>query len=234
MKEKKQEVVKWQVPQVPDKKAIEKRTGPLLAQTKDYAIKSEDHFVASWALVERHDVAIKSIEQTFNPFIQGLHKLHKMALQLRDQFLEPVVESKKGLLGKRQLYRGLQEEAKRKADAAAAKILQQQTQRELERQAKAVEKKGDTEAAEVLREHAAAVPLHFFSSTPAVPQQEGSVIRERWIFEIVDPAAVEREYCSPDPKLIRPVVEALGPNCKISGLKITHETKEHSRSVANG
>ena len=233
MKAKTKEVVKWQIPTMPDQKALEKSTAPLLEQTKKYEIKSEDHFIASWTLIERHDAAIKKIEETFDPFVSGLHNLHKMAIKLRDNFLKPIVESKKALLGKRMLYRGLQEEAKRKADEAAAKILQQQTQRELERQAKAVEKKGDSETAEVLREHAAAVPLQFFSSAPAVPVQAGSVVRERWVFEIVDPAAVEREYCSPDEKLIRPVVEALGPACKISGLKIEREKKEHSRSVAS-
>ena len=233
MKAKKQAIVEWKIPQAPDRKAIAKRAAPLLEQSKNYEIKSEDHFVASWTIVTRHDEAIAKIEEMFDPFVSGLHKLHKMAIAMRDEFLKPIVESKKALLGKRMLYRGLQEAAKKKADEAAALVLQKQTQKELERQAKAVEKKGDSETAEVLREHAAAVPLQFFSSGPAVPKQEGSVIKERWVFEIVDPAAVEREYCSPDPKLIRPVVEALGPACKISGLKITKEEKEHSRSVAS-
>ena len=232
MKEKTKALVEWKIPTVPDRKAIQKRAAPLLEQSKGYEIKSEDHFVASWVVVQRHDQAISKIEEMFDPFVAGLYRLHKMAISMRDEFLKPIVDSKNALLAKRKMYRGLQEDAKRRADAAAAKILQQQTVRELEKEAKAAERLGDAEAAQLLREHKAQVPLPFFSSTPAVPQQEGSVVRKRWVFEIVDPGAVEREYCSPDNKLIRPVVESLGPACKISGLRIWEEEKEHSRTVS--
>jgi hypothetical protein len=234
MKEKKAAIVEWKIPTVPDKEALTKRTTPLLDQSKTYVIKSEDHFLASWSLVQRHDEAIKKIEELFDPFVSGLHKLHLMAIAMRNEFLKPITDSKARLLGIRKVWRAEQEVIKREQDAKAAKLLQQQQQKELERQAKTAERKGDTEVAEVLREQKAAVPLPFFNTAPAVPKQEGSVIKKRWIFEIVDPAAVEREYCSPDPKLIRPVVEALGPACKISGLRIEQEEKEHSRSVANG
>jgi hypothetical protein len=231
MKEKKAAVVEWKVPTVPDKKALTKRMTPLLEQSHGYAIKSEDHFLASWALVQRHDEAIKKIEELFDPFISGLYKLHRMAIAMRDEFLKPVQESKNRLLGQRKVFRAEQEAIKREQDAKAARLLQQQQQKELERQAKSAERKGDTEVAEVLREQKAAVPLPFMNTAPAVPKQEGSVIKKRWVFEIIDPSQVEREYCSPDSKLIRPVVENLGPACKIGGLRIWEEEKEHSRSV---
>lgn len=233
MKAKTKAIVEWKVPTVPDKKAIEKRSAPLLAQAADMTVNDEDHYVASWALVERHDAAIAKIEETFDPFVSGLHKLHKMACDMRADFLKPIVSSKNALLAKRQLYFGMVREAKRKADEAAAKAVQAAEKRELEKQAKLAEKQGDTQTAEVLREQSGQVPLQLFSSGPVLPKQEGSVIKERWVYEIVEPSKVEREYCSPDPKLIRPVVEALGPACKISGIKIERETKEHSRSVAS-
>lgn len=231
MKEKTKAIVEWKMPTVPDQKALTKRTLPLLDQAKNYEIKTEDHFVASWAIVSRHDQAIEKINEIFDPFTAGLYRLHKMALGMRDQFLKPLVDSKKALLGKRQLYRGLQEAAKKRQDEAAAKLLQAQQQKELEKQAKAAEKKGDTETAEEIREQKALLPMPYFAPTPAVPKQEGSVVRKRWLFEILEADAVEREYCSPDGKKIRPVVESLGPACKISGLRIWEEEKEHSRSV---
>jgi hypothetical protein len=234
MKTKAEPIVKWKMPDVPNRNSLEKRTAPLLAQSKNFEIKSEDHFLASWALVQRHDVALDAIEKTFDPFISGLHRLHKMAISMRDLFLKPVLDSKNTLLAKRKMYRGLQEQKKKEQEEAAAKALQAQQQKELERQAKAAERAGDKQVAEVIREQKAQVPMPFFRSAPAVPKQEGSVIKKRWLFEIVDPVAVEREYCSPDPKLIRPIVESLGPACKISGLRIWEDEKEFSRSASNG
>lgn len=227
----KNEMTVWKIPTQPNQKAIAKRSAPLLELAKGYTIKSEDHFIASWAVVLRHDEAIKKINEMFDPFVTGLYHLHKMAIKLRDSFLQPLLDSKQALLAKRMLYRGLQEEAKRKQDEAAAKALQKQQARDLERQAKTAERSGDSETAEVLREEKKNLPLPFLNTAPAVPQQQGSVVRERWLFEIVNPAAVERAYCSPDNKLIRPVVESLGPACNISGLRIWKEQKEHSRSV---
>jgi len=40
---------------------------------------------------------------------------------------------------------------------------------------------------------------------------------------------VQRQYCSPDPTLIRPLVQSLGPACGIEGIVVTEERKEHSR-----
>jgi hypothetical protein len=228
----KEAIVEWKIPAVPDQKALIKRSAPLLEQSKGFQVKSEEHFLASWALIQRHDEAIKVIEATFDPFISGLHKLHKMAIAMRDQFLNPIEASRTTLLGKRKIFRAEQEAIKRQADAEAAKALQKAQQKELELQAKAAERQGDKQAAEVLREQKATVPLPFMDPRPAVPKQEGSVIRKRWLFEVVDPAAVERAYCSPDNKLIRPVVEALGPACNISGLRIWEDESEYSRSVS--
>jgi hypothetical protein len=232
MKEKTQAIDKWKMPTVPDIKVLQKRSTPLLEMSKKYAITDEDHFLAAWSLVLRHDEAIKKIEQIFDPFISGLHKMHKMAIAMRDNFLKPLTDSRAGLLTQRMTWRKQQEEIQRKKDEAAAKAVQAAEKKELEKEAKLAERQGDTQTAEVLRNMKETVPVVFMSSSPAVPKQEGSVIRERWVFEIIDPAAVEREYCSPDEKLIRPVVESLGPAAKISGIRIWKEEKEHSRSVS--
>lgn len=228
----KTEIVQWKIPTVPDQKALAKRTAPLLEQSGGYLIKSEDHFVASWALVQRHDEAMRKIEEIFDPFISGLYKLHRMAISMRDGFLDPLIQSKARLIGKRKVYRDAQQALKQKADREAAELLAKAQKKELEKQAKAAERAQDPETAATLREQAAAPPLPFFNPAPAVPKQEGSVIKKRWRFEIVEPDKVERKWCSPDPKLMRPVVEALGPACGIGGLRIWEEEKEHSREVS--
>lgn len=233
MKEKKKaEMVVWKIPEIPAEKNLAKQTAPLLAQANSLIIKSDDHFIASWSVVQQLDTAIGTVEAAFDPLVKGLHKLHKMAIKMRDSFVEPLYVAKQRLMDLRQEYREEQEEIKRKADAAAAEAIRKAQQKELERAAKTAERQGQPEVAIALREEKASVPLTFFNPTPAVPKQEGSVLRERWVFEIIDAAAVEREYCTPDPKLIRPVVERLGPAAKISGIKITLDKSESSRTVA--
>lgn len=229
---KKTEIVQWKIPEMPQEKALKKQTDSLLSQANSFVIKSEDHFIASWPIVLEIDRAIGTVEGAFEPFVSGLYKLHKLAIKMRDGFLDPLYAGKMRLMTIRRAYRDEQEEIKRKADAAAAEALRKQTQKDLERQAKAADKAGQPEVAVALREEKAQTPLPFLNTAPAVPKQEGSIIRERWIYKIVDPAKVQREYCTPDDRIIRPIVEKLGPACKIEGLEITLDKSEHSRKIS--
>lgn len=228
---KKTEIVQWKIPDIPEQKALKKQNDSLLARSNSFVIKSEDHFIASWAIVQEIDRGIASVKTELDPFVSGLHKLHKLAIKLRDGFLDPLEAAKDRLLTLRKSYREEQEKIKAKADAAAAEALRKTQAKELEQQAKALEKQGQPEAAIAVREQKYNMPL-FFNSAPAVPKQEGSVLTERWVYEIVDPDAVEREYCSPDDSLIGPVVRRLGDKAKISGIVIRLDKSEHSRTVA--
>jgi len=227
MKKKKKE--EFKIPVVPDQRQLLATSKPLLALADSFKITTEEHFVAGWGIVERLDQAIARVGESFDPFVQGLYRMHKMAVKLRAQFLDPLEAAKRFVLEERQRYREEQEELKRKEAERAARALQQQQKKELLREAKHLEQNGQAETAELFREQAATMPLPAILPGEAVPETEGSVVRKRWIFEIVDPLKVQRPYCSPDPKLIRPIVESLGPACGIEGIVVTEERKEHSR-----
>lgn len=219
------------MPAVPKQDAIRKESQSLMERSGGLVIHDEDGYLASWALVEHHDLAMQRISATFDPFVSGLHKLHKMAVELRDSFLRPIAVSKQSLLTRRAEYRLEQERLKKLEDEKQAAALQALQKKELERLAKKTEKAGDAEAAAVLREEAKTVPLPVMAPTAAVPVQSGSVIKARWTFEIIEPDKVEREYCDPSSTKIRKVVEALGDKAKISGIRIWKDVKEHSRSA---
>lgn len=231
-KKPKTEIVGWKMPMIRAQKEIEKQNSSLLKTAGGFLITTEDHFNAAWILVQNLDAAMRRVADTFDPIVSAAHKLHKMVKAVRDGFYDPLDEAKEALMKRRYAYREQQEQIRRDAEAKLAAGLQAQQKKDLEKQAKAAERTGNLQFAAVLREQKEAVPLPVIKSEPAVPKNEGSVIRERWIYTIVDPAAVEREFCSPDDKLIRPVVEALGPACKISGLKIEKDVSEHSRRVS--
>src|SRR5271167_1568291 len=99
----------FSLPTIPNQVEASKLVRHTMNEAAGLTIKDEDAFIASWALIDRHDQAIKKIEEMFNPFVEGLHKLHKMALGLRDQFLIPVKQSKNVILSARQTYRIEQE-----------------------------------------------------------------------------------------------------------------------------
>lgn len=218
------------MPAMPDQKIVRKEGESLLNRSNDYKITSEDSYIASWSLVEAHDKAIARIGEIFDPFVSGLFKLHKMAVELRSGFVQPLIASKSALLVKRQDYSREQERIKRLADEAAAEKLRAAQAKELEKQAKRLEKTGDADSAAVLREEAKTLPTPKLPPTAAVPKQAGSVVKTRWLFEITDPEKVDRLYCSPDEKKIRKIVDALGDKAPIEGIRIWKETKEHSRS----
>lgn len=221
----------WKIPTMPDQKAITKVSAPLVSRVADYSITSEEHFTASWAIIEQIDETIVRVEDMMNPFVKGLKRLHSMACDMRDGFLEPLVDAKNILLGKRKVFREAEE--KKKADAAAklAEGLRKQQQKDLEKQARAAEKQKDPQTAAALREQKEQVPLPYFNPVPAVPKQQGSVLRQTWLFEIVDADAVPRQYCTPDEKKIRKVVQALGNAANIPGVRVWIETNEYSRRI---
>jgi hypothetical protein len=228
------EKVNWHMPVVPKEDQIDKRCAPLLTQCAAIkSITSEDHFIAAGALIPRLDEATKWIEAVSDPFVKAMHALHKKAVAFRDRKLDPLSDQKERLLNLRLRWRQKQEEERSERDRAEAERLQKKAKEELRVAARIAQRAGDTETAEVMREAANNTPLPIVHSEPAVPKQEGMYIRERWVHKIVNPAAVKREYCSPDDAIIRPLVAKLGPAAveMIGGITVENEVKEHSRAV---
>lgn len=220
----------FELPAVPNLTDIEKVAKPVITQAADLIIKDEDGYIAAWSLVEMHDRAIATITEKRDPFVQGLHKLHKMALHLFDPWLEPLTASRQRLLDERTRYRIEQETAAKKARDAEAERIRKETARQLEADAKKLQKR-DPETAAVLREQAKNVPPPNLPTAPAVSRQAGSVITERWKCEVFDPELVPRELCEPALKKINSMVTALGDKANIPGVRVWKETSESSRTV---
>lgn len=226
------EKVGWHLPVVPKEDQIDKRCAPLLKQCEAIkSVTSEDHFIAAGALIPRIDEAWKWIDAVSDPFVRAMHALHKKALAFRDRKLEPLATHKSRLLKLRATWREKQEAERAERDRAEAERLQKKAKEELRLAARIAQRAGDTEAAEAFRESANSTPLPMVHSEPAVPKQEGMYVRERWVFTIVKPEEVQREYCEPSERLIRLSVESLGEASPVKGVVITREVKEHSRAV---
>jgi len=219
---------RFEVPAIPDQRKAAYIVKSLQAPIE---IKDEDAYIAAWPIIQRHDEAIAKIDSMFGPFVSGLHHLHKMACDLRAQFLDPVVASKKAWLRARMVYSDAKEAADRKKRDEEAERIRKEQAKALVSDAKKLEKQGDTEAATVLREQAATLPAPSLPVTPAVPKQAGSVVTGRWKYEIENADEVPREFCDPTPSKINKVVTAVGDKIKIPGVRVWWEKSESSRAV---
>lgn len=237
------EITKFETPAVPDQKKADALIKSLqLATATDgstipiVVIRDEDDLLASAAIVTRHDEVLKALCEGdpergiigFDPFVSTLHNAHKMACQLRSQFINPILASKQAYLRGRMLFTEAKEAAQKKIDDAAAEAIQKAQAKELVKDAKKLEKRGDSESAAVLREQAANVPLP--SLPPRAPmKQAGFVVTGRWKYEIENADDVPREYCEPSASALNKVVTALGNKIKIPGVRIWYEKSESSR-----
>lgn len=223
------EAPKFQLPQLPDARVADKLAKSVTVGY-DITIENEDDFRASWPVIQRHDEVIDKLSRMFNPFVDGLYKLHKMAVQLRNTFIEPVMESKKRWLTERVRFSNKKEAEAREHRRLESERLQKEQAKNLLADAKKIEKAGDKELAAELRSQAQNVPLPSLPITPATPKQAGSVVTKRWCFEIVNPDEVPRDLCDPTPSRIRKRIES-GSKEDIPGVVKWQETSESSRAV---
>src|ERR1700731_1724888 len=161
-------------PTVPDQAKAGAIVKKLNIAPANVVLKDQEDFDGSWAVIQRHDEALAAIGEMFDPFVDGLHKLHKMAVGLRAKFLDPVVASKKLWLRARITYSEAAAARKKKEDDEAAERIRKANAAVLVADAKKAEKRGDVETATVLREQAKTMPAPSMPSAPAVTRPAGS------------------------------------------------------------
>ncbi len=199
--------------------------------------------------MRRHDEVIKKLTEGdgekfvgFDGFVHGLYNMHKSAVQLRAQFVQPLLDSKNAWLRRIQAFT-----AKREAEAARVREIAAEAQRRLEakaleKDAKKLERQGDVKAAVVLREQAATLPTPTLPVERATPKLTGSVETPTWKFSVADYAKVPMGYRTLDPtrktereiidSKIRAVVNKLGNTLPIEGVEVWNEKQLSFRSEA--
>ena len=123
-----------------------------------------------------------------------------------------------------------EQERKRRAEQARLDELARKERERLQRQADAAAAKGREERAAVLESTAAAVVAPVAQTV--APKVAGLSFRSVWQFEVVDPAAVPREYLMVDEAKIRKVVAALKGDTVIAGIKVREERISTSRAAS--
>lgn len=230
----------------PEERAAREREGQgLVVAANEISIDSSDAYTkaAKW-LQERVLPLKKQISETFRPRITQAHELHKGLLADEKRFLAPVEGAERVVRGKiaayeeqqRQRQREAEETARRerqrledeeraRVDAERRRLEDEARQARLAQVEQAVETR-DQETADRLiaapLEVAPVAPRPVFAPPAAIvtaPKVEGLAFQEVWEFEVVDEAAVPREYLDVSETRIRKVVQALREKTKIPGVR---------------
>lgn len=179
-------------------RALAERVGGLVAITND------DEFRGAGEFLLKIKEARKRIEGVFGEVVKTAYAAWKAATSKRKEFEAPLDEAEKVV---RALLGGYQDRKAREQMAAAeASAL-------LAEQAGALEVRGDVSGAGELMARANA-PL------PEPPKVEGLSFREDWTYEVVDAAAIPREFLAPDEAKIGRYIRAMRSEARILGVRI--------------
>lgn len=235
----------FEISAIPDQKKADELTKELLAH--DFEITDDDMYIASWPIVQKHDAVIAKLTKGepgfvgFDGFVNGLHQLHKSAVQLREQFVGPLTRSKKRWLDRREAYNAKKTAEKKRADDAAAEILRKEAAKQLEKDARKFEKSGDVESAAVMREQAKTMPAPSIPWSRPLEKQAGEVEKSGWEFAVDDFEQVPDAYKLLDhtkkgereliESKIRAVTSKLGDKIAIPGVRVWSSKSTSSRRV---
>ena len=206
---------------------IEKETNDVISQANAIVVTSNEQETKAVEFLKIVKNMQKEISETFDPIVEKAHAAHKEATGQRNKFLNPLLEAEKRIkrmVGDFRLEmerkrieqeRKIREEAEKKAEAERQRLAKQAE--------KAAAKGNEEKAAELLaRSEAVQAPTVIVEKQTV--KQEGMGVRTVWKAKIVDPAAVPREYCSPNIELISSIAKSTKGTLKISGVEFYEES----------
>ena len=153
----------------------------------------------------------KQLDDFFDLNINRLHKAHKEAIAQKATFEAPLKESKGIVKEEIKRYLVEQDEIRRKAE----EIARQEAEKRFE-EARELEKAGDKEEAERIREEETklATPL------PPAVKAEGTSLRKYWTYEVTDIDKVPRKHFILDVKGINEIVQQKKDKTDIPGIRV--------------
>ena len=192
-----------------DEGAIERQAEEarrVLAEARAYTITTPEQFTAAAELLRTVATKARELEEQRKAITRPIDESKKRVMDLFRGPLDSLEAAGTVLRRAIGAFEQEQEERRRQAQREADEAARKERER-LERQAAAAAAKGQEEKAAAITERAATVvPVHV---TADVPKVAGVATREVWEFEVVNAAALPREYLVPDEVKLRKVVSAL-------------------------
>lgn len=201
-------------------------------ESRAIVIKTPEDRARAEAVAIRINNAIKIVKALTQPPVDIANEAADKARAHRDKYLVPLENEKKA--ASRRIGDAMAEEA-RKAEEERRKAEQVELEKQIARQkaeaeaaaakAVALDKAGLKEEANVAMAEAVAIeqkaPEQVYVAPAKVAKSPGvSAPKKSYDIELTDAALVPREYMEPDLVKIRKVVNAMGGNIAIPGIKI--------------
>lgn len=184
----------------------------LATDTKDIvaesgALQIDDTATAEAASALMHDIKgmKEEVKKTFDPVCDTAHRAWKAAVAARSKHLEPLEQAETVLRRKMSVFQ-LRLEEERQAEIREA-------------QAKAVAEAEKAAAADPVAAFEPPAPV-VVAAPPPAPKISGISTRKDWDFEVQDITKLPAQYLLADEKKIRKVVQALGDQANIAGVRV--------------
>lgn len=163
----------------------------------------------------------KQVDDFCDPNISRLNKAHKEALAQKAIFKKPLKEAKEIVKEKITAYLVEQDNIRKEAEEK----FRQETEKRFE-EARELEKAGEKEKAEKMREEetAIATPL------PPVAKAEGTSLRKHWTWEVVDRAKIPQDFLIIDELKVNTTVRTLKDKTNIPGIRVFQEATIATRT----
>jgi hypothetical protein len=189
----------------------------MLQQAQALTVETAAEYEEAAVVLQNLTVREKEVEARKAELWDPLAKLTKSVQALFNQPLKVLDQAKKLVSGKmgayaveqRNIALAAQQRANQEAEDARQKLLAK---------AERAADDGNHARAEVLEARAESIQADAVESD--IPKVSGIQLRERWLFEVIDPDKVPREFLMVDERLIRAEVNAKGSLARIPGVRI--------------
>lgn len=174
------------------------------------------------------------IADTFDPLISAAHSHHRALIAEKKKFTDPLDAAERAIKPKIAAYLEAEDRKRREAERMRAEVDDKARQAAVKAvaQTNKHEAAGRFDKAYDAAEKGAAQVDAIMAAAPVVPEApraEGVSLTESWKFEIIDPAAVPREFCKPDEVKIGALVRGSKGAFKIPGVRAWSEKSVSAR-----
>lgn len=200
--------------------ALQPEVSKLTAFARSLVIKTAEGYSEAASYLKGIKGMLAKIEEArtrvTKPLLQAQREVNDQAREAALPLQQAETAIKRAMIGYSDEQERLRREEQARADEAARR-----EQEKLQARAEKAAAAGKVEKAAELEVQAATVVAPVIQRE--APKVTGIGERLNWKFEIIDPAAVPRNYCTPDEKKIGAVVRGLKGDTQIPGVRVWAE-----------
>jgi hypothetical protein len=198
----------------------------LLLSAEAFAVTTPQQYTEAAEMLKHIKGKAKELDETRKSLTKPLDESKKRIMDFFAKPLDFLTKAENSIKRSMISYSDEQDRIRREEQRKAEEAARKERER-IEAQARKAAESGKIERAVELEQRAAAVVAPIISREP--PKVTGINTREVWRFEVVDAAAVPREFLMVDESKIRKYVQAMKSDSMIAGVRVWSE-----KSLASG